>query len=224
MRYSALRPTLPVKTIFFYALLVLPLLSLAAQPTGVMKPEGAMAGSAAMAAPASQGSIDGTIVSIEGPILVIARSDGTSSRVDMQSDTVVLRREPATLDSIKPGEAMGVTSTKAEDGSMTATAINVFSPEVWQRVRKGQWLMDSGKTMTNAQVERIGDRVDGRTLYMKYDMLDVAIAVPTTAEIMRMVTLSRSELQVGMKVSLRLAPTNDGSLRAAMVTLVSSSG
>ena len=224
MRIASLRSTQSAKTILFYALLVLPLLSLAAQAGGDAKPQGAMSGPAAMAAPSGQNMLEGTIVSIEGPILVIAGSGGESSRVDIQSDTVVLKREAASLDSIKPGEALGVAAIKGDDGSLTATAINVFSPEVWKVVRKGQWPMASGQIMTNAEVEKVGDRVEGRTLYLKYEMLDAAIAVPMSADIKRLVTLDRSELQVGMKVSLRLAPTDDGSLRAAMITLVSSSG
>src|SRR5208282_1539265 len=118
-----------------------------------------------------------------------------------------LKRVPATIDSIKPGEALGVATTSGADGSLTATVINIFTPELWRLpgTRKGQFPWPHGQLMTNEEVDRVVDKVDGRTIYLKYQMLSAAILVPAGADIRRMVPLRLSDLKVGLKVSVRLA-------------------
>jgi hypothetical protein len=101
---------------------------------------------------------------------------------------------------------------------MTATAINVFSPELYQRVRKGQWRMDNGLYMTNAQVERSSAGVQGRTLFMKYEMLSAAITVPMSAEVRRSVTMTLADLKTGLVVTTRGTAGPDGVLAAAIVS------
>jgi hypothetical protein len=216
-----------VRKIAFGFLLAAPLLLLAAQSGYGSKPQGSMSGPAAMqaAAPAAQIALEGAIVSIEGSTLVLAGTNGATSRVLVQADSLILGRKAATLDSIASGEAMGVTATRGSDGSLTATAINVFTPQLWQRVRKGQWDMATpGLVMTNAEVDRLVDKVEGRTLYLKYEMLSAAISVPVGAVIRRSVSLKFADLKPGMKVSVRLAPSTDGSLRAAMVSFDAPAG
>lgn len=222
MRMAIDRPARLAKAILIDILLAIPLLTLSAQ-SYAPKPGGAMTGPSA-AAPAGQAPIQGTIVSIEGSTLVLAGADGGSSRVLIQPDTLILKRVAATLDSIKPGEALGVAATRGTDGSLTATVINVFTPEIWQRVRKGQFPMPSGQVMTNAEVVKQVDKVQGRTLYLKYEMLDAAILVPAGAEIRRMALLKPSDLMVGSKISVRLTPSSDGSLRASMVSMEQPAG
>jgi hypothetical protein len=172
------------------------------------------------AAPAeNQLSIAGSIGAINGTTIFVMAEDGTAKTVAIQKDTLVLGRKPATLDSILPGEALGVAATKGPDGSLTATVINVFPAELWQRVRKGQFPMASGQIMTNAQVDRFGDRVEGRVLYLKYDMLTAAIVVPDGAEIHRSVKMNLIDLKPGLKVTVRGVAGLNGSLAASIINL-----
>jgi hypothetical protein len=175
--------------------------------------------SPAMSAPASQVSVTGTIGAINGTTVFVVAPDGVATTVDVGSDTLILGRKAATLDSIRPGEALGVAATKAEDGSLTATAINVFPPELWQRVRKGQFPMADGQVMTNAQVEKLGASVRGDTLYLKYEMLTAAISVPHNADIRRSVALRLSDLKPGQKVTVRGSSGSDGALEASFISL-----
>jgi hypothetical protein len=177
----------------------------------------AAAGAALSAQAGDQVSVSGSIASISGGTLFVTSSGGTATSVAIGKDTLILGRKSAALDSIKPGEAMGVTSAQAADGTQTATAINVFPPELWQRVRKGQWKMDNGLYMTNAQVERSSAGVQGRVLYMKYEMLTAAITVPNSAEIRRSVILSLADLKPGMTVTVRGLAGADGLLTASML-------
>jgi hypothetical protein len=167
----------------------------------------------------AQVSVSGSIASISGATLFVTQPSGAVTSVAIGKDTLILGRKSDSLDSIKPGEAMGVTSAQAADGSQTATAINIFPPELWQRVRKGQWKMDNGLYMTNAQVDRTSAGVQGRILYMKYEMLTAAITVPTSAEIKRSVELSLAGLKPGMTVTVRGVAGADGLLAASFVSL-----
>ncbi|HUX40316.1 MAG TPA: DUF5666 domain-containing protein [Rectinemataceae bacterium] len=160
----------------------------------------------------------GSIASISGATLFVTLGDGRTLAVALGASTEILKRARATLDSIKPGDALGVAATKSADGSLIATAINVFSPQVWQRVRKGQFPMADGQVMTNAQVERLGNRVDGSTLYLKYEMLSAAILVPATATIRRSLPVSPAELAPGMAVTLRGTSGADGIFSATLVS------
>ena len=195
--------------------LLIPGLSLCAQESSGNKPKGMMSGPAPTAAASA---VDGVISSIDASTMVVSGASGEAISVQIQPDTLILGRESARLESIKPGEALGVAAIREKDGSLSATAINVFPKELWQRVRKGQFPMASGQVMTNAQVERIVQRVEGRTLYLKYEMLDAAIMVPSSAQIRRSVTRQLSDLKVGTKVSIRLA-AGEGSRRAAMISM-----
>ena len=78
--------------------------------------------------------------------------------------------------------------------------------------------------MTNAEVDRLVDKVEGRTLYLKYEMLSAAISVPVSAVIRRSVVEKLSDLKTGMKVSVRLAPSTKGSLSAAMISFDAPAG
>lgn len=216
------------RTIVVAALFSLPIALLSAQGSYGMKQGAAPAmtgASPAMAsstaasggAAASPAPLQGMIVSVEGSTLVLSEAGGLSARVVVGPDTLVLRRDPAALASIKSGDALGVAATREADGSLKATAINIFAPEVWQKARKGQFPMASGQVMTNAQVYRSVESVGGRTIYLKYDMLDAAIDVPDGADIKRMVLIGQSDLKLGAKVTVRLADGDQA--RAASISL-----
>jgi hypothetical protein len=190
-----------------------------AATVAALSAQGMMKSSPQTAAPASQATVTGTIGRMNGATIFVAASDGGVSSVEVRSDTLILGRKAASLDSIRAGEALGVAATRAEDGSLTATAINVFTPELWQIVRKGQFPMSNGQVMTNAQVESLGAGVQGKTLNLKYEMLTAAVAVPDSAEIRRSVALKLSDLKPGQKLTARDAAGPGGALTAALISV-----
>ena len=173
---------------------------------------------AAGATSAGPVTVDGSIAAVNGSSLTIASPGGRRNVVKIQSDTLVLRRDAATLGAIKPGDALAVTAKKGAEGSLTAISINIFSPQLWNRVRKGQWVMDTGNIMTNALVTQVVERVDGRTLYMKLDQGTGMISVPTAAEIHRLTTVRPGDLRPGMRVTVRGVAGSDGTIKASSIT------
>jgi hypothetical protein len=195
----------------------IPIYGIFAQATSGGSMQGSSPGAAAVD---NQRSISGSIGRINGQTVFVLSDDGTVTTVAVSSGTLILGRKLAALDSIQAGEALGVAATKGADGSLTATAINVFPPELWQRVRKGQFPMASGQVMTNAQVTSLGGGgVAGRVLSLKYEMLTASIAVPEGAEIHRSVAMKLADLKPGLKVTVRGTGNPDGSLAASFFSL-----
>ena len=175
----------------------------------------------AAAAPATPApammSLAGTITSVNAGTLVLDMG-GNKSTVAVTPDTLVLSRQAATYADIKPGEAMGVAAKKEADGSLTATSINIFSPELWKVAQKGQWPMTTGEIMTNAVVtDAMVSAMNAGTISLVYQDVSAKIAVPATADIHRLVTVPESDLKPGMRVSVR-ATTSNGTLAASSVS------
>jgi hypothetical protein len=95
---------------------------------------------------------------------------------------------------------------------LIATNINIFSGEMWNVVRKGQWVMTTGDMMTNAMVSEYAQAVNGRTLTMKYDDGTSTIAVPDGIPIHRLVTVKPETLAAGMQIVVRGTAGDDQSV------------
>jgi hypothetical protein len=177
-----------------------------------------LAGSAvAVLAQAQDTSIDGQVSALNGNTLTLTLADGSSKAVSLLPDTLVLAREAATLESIKPMETLGVAARRESDGSLTANNINIFSPELWYRVRKGQFPMQSGDVMTNALVTDYVLGVQGRVLRMRYHDLMTTINVPVGARVSRLITEPRADLKAGLHVLIRGTASAQGGLAAGSV-------
>ncbi len=131
----------------------------------------------AQAAGTGAGSLDGTIVSIKGNVIVLTLADMTQKTVTLKDGATILDRQPATADQIKAGDALGV-AAKSDNGTLVATSINIFAPQMWDVVRKGQFPMTTGETMTNALIAQVVANSQGRVLTMKLDMGNATIVVP----------------------------------------------
>jgi hypothetical protein len=163
-------------------------------------------------------SLDGTISAIKGETITLTTSDNLSKTVSLGPNTLVLRRQVATLAEIKSGDSLGVASRRASDGTMTAISINIFSPELYKVVRKGEFPMQTGDTMTNALVTNYAKAVDGRVLTMTYAEGVSKISVPDSTQIHRMVTVKPPDLVVGLHITVRGTLKPDGSVAAQSVS------
>ena len=166
--------------------------------------------------------INGTITSIRGNLLSLMLADKSVKEVALQSGTLILERDVAAVEDLKAGEAMGVAARRS-GADLIATSINIFSKEMWEGVRKGQWPMTTGETMTNAMVTDYAQGVNGRTITMKYQDVTATITVPDGVQIHRLVSVKVAALAVGMQVSVRGTAGADGTLNATL-TAVAASG
>lgn len=178
---------------------------------------GGAAVSAGAQAQTPQATIDGTLVAVSGNSLTLTGADGTSRTATVGGDTVILARQPAKLDTIKTGDALGVAARRGSDGSLIANSINIFAPEVWSRARKGQFPMQSGDIMTNAVVTQTENRVEGRVLYLQLEDRTAAITVPEGTQIRRTITQRVADLKPGMRLVVRGTAGADGMLAASSI-------
>lgn len=82
--------------------------------------------------------LDGVIASIQGNLITLTLGDGSQKTVTFQDKTLVMVRQPTTVDQIKPGDALGVTAHR-DNGALVASSINIFAPQMYPGVRKGQF-------------------------------------------------------------------------------------
>jgi len=163
--------------------------------------------------------VRGVITTMTRTALTITGANGVPKTVSIGADTVVLQLEPASLNSLAPGETLGVTASRGSDGSLTATAINIFSPEVWRHVPGGQFPMGGGLIMTNAPVTQYTSGADGGgVLTMSYGGGSFTIAVTAKTTVHKLVTSSFSNLAMGTFVIVRGTQEPDGSVLAGAIT------
>jgi hypothetical protein len=174
---------------------------------------GAILGSAAPADVTTEGFISG----VGGGGMTIALSGGSVAPVKISAATFISGREKVTLEAIKPGDYVGVDAKHGPDGMLVAVAIRIFAPERKGRVRQGQFPMNSGDTMTNAEVMEYAVKVESRTLFLKYRDGAVAIGVPPTTDVERERALRLSDLRPGMRVVVRGLANPDGSIAASSI-------
>jgi len=163
--------------------------------------------------------VRGVITTLGRTALTITGADGAPKTVTIGADTLVLQLEPATLASLASGETLGVTASRGSDGSLTATAINIFSPEVWRRVPGGQFPMGGGLIMTNAPVTNYeADPSGGGVLTMSYGGGSFTIAVTAKTAVHKLVASSLSSLGMGTFVIVRGTTESDGTVLAGAIT------
>jgi hypothetical protein len=163
----------------------------------------------------------GTIVSVDGPVVVI-KTDKGDVKVKMAEKSSVLAVEKVTMDGIKKGEFIGVGAMPQADGTQRAVRINIFD-EARRGNNEGHrpgWGPDAKGTMTNATVDTTVGSVDGQTLMLKYKDGEKKIIVPPEAIIQRNVAGSVADLKPGAAVQISAAdPKPDGSFETARVSV-----
>jgi len=177
----------------------------------------AVAAAGGFAQAAGPAPLSGTIASVNGSVLTLTLADKSVKDVVLQEKTLILERDVAAVGDIRAGDAMGVAARRS-GAELIATSINIFSPEMWDVVRKGQWQMTSGETMTNAMVSDYAQGMSGHTLTMKYENGTATITVPDGIPVHRLLSVKPAALAVGLQIVVRGTAGADGALKAASIS------
>ena len=151
--------------------------------------------------------VRGTIVAFDGVTLSV--QGGGLIRVDDKTEIVFA--EPIALADIQPGDFLGVTSVKAQNGALTAYEVRRFPRAVSPGHRPFDGRDD--QTMTNATVGAVVQSASGRDLVLIYDGGTQQIKVPPEASVSQLVPGNKGHLLPGAAVNL----THDASGRAIRV-------
>jgi hypothetical protein len=174
----------------------------------------------AIAQPAQNRRIRGTIESMEGNALMVKARDGASVKINLADNWQVTAYTKAQLADIKVGSFVGVGGTPQPDGSQKAVSINIF-PESARGLGEGfrPWDQAPNGTMTNANVAEAVAGADGQTLLLKYKDGEKKIVVPPAASIAMFAPGEKAEVKPGVAVAITAVTKPDGSLESARVAV-----
>ena len=142
--------------------------------------------------------IRGVVESFDGKTLVVK---GAGS-LQLGDKTEIVFTQPIELGDIKPGDFLGVTSTKGPGGALTATEVRRFPKPLNPGHRPFDGRDD--QTMTNATVSATVQAASGRELTLTYEGGAQKISVPASASLSTLVPGQRSHLVPGAPVNLTM--------------------
>jgi hypothetical protein len=165
--------------------------------------------------------VRGTVVKVEGPLLVVKSRDGAELRIKVAGDKPVYTAlVKASAGDIKPNSYIGVTSLPQPDGSLKAVAVHLF-PEAARGAAEGHraWDLMPQSMMTNATVETTVAGVSGEVVTVKYkDGAQKVLLTPQTS-IVRMVPGEAADVMAGTHILIFAAQKQaDGSWATQRVT------
>lgn len=159
--------------------------------------------------------VRGAVTAFDGKVLTVKVRDGEITKVAVPDDTEIVFTQPITISDIKPGDFLGVTSSKGADGSLTAFEIRRFPKPLNPGHRPFDGRDD--QTMTNATVSTVVQATKGRELTLAYGGGTQKIVVPENASISMLVPGERSHFVQGAIVNLTATPGADGQLTARRI-------
>jgi hypothetical protein len=177
--------------------------------------------------------VRGTLESVGGDQLAFKTREGEALDLTLQDDTRVMVVRPASIDDIKQGDYVGLTSVDAA-GKRVAISVHIFAEDLRGTAEgHGPWdLVKEPNTMTNATVAEVAEVGDQRELKVSYRQGEgeqktegsQTIYVPDDLSVVKMEKASdRSVLKPGQRAFLVVRDAADGS-RTALAVVVGEEG
>jgi hypothetical protein len=167
--------------------------------------------------------VRGTLESVESNKLTVHTREGEGLDLTLNDDSRVMVVRPASLDDIKQGDYVGLTSVDS-DGKRVAISVHIFADDLRGTAEgHGPWdLVKEPNTMTNATVAEIEEVGDQRELKVRYKQGEgeqktegtQTIYVPDDLSVVKMEKASdRSVLEPGKKAFLVVRDDAGGGTR-----------
>ena len=184
---------------------------------------------AARAAEEKPYRVRGTLESVEGDKLRVDTREGETLDVTLTGDTRVMVVRPSSLEDIKEGDYVGLTSIEAR-GKRVAIEAHIFADDL-RGTAEGHvpWdLVKEPNTMTNATVAEVEEVGDQRELKVSYKQGEgeqktegsQTIYVPEDLSIVKMEKAGdRAVLEAGKEAFMVLRNQADGSHTAIAVVV-----
>jgi hypothetical protein len=176
--------------------------------------------------------VRGTLEAVEGDKLTVETREGETLDLTLQDQTRVMVVKPASLDDIKQGDYVGLTSIES-GGKRIAISAHIFGEDL-RGTAEGHvpWdLVKEPNTMTNATVAEVQEVGDQRELEVTYRQGESdakaegsqTIYVPEELSVVRMEKATdRSVLKPGEKAFLVVRDADSGP--TALAVIVGSEG
>ena len=177
--------------------------------------------------------VRGILRSVASDAVTVNTDAGETLEVALKDDTRVLVVTPASLDDVKQGDYVGITSIE-RGGERVALGMHIFAEDL-KGTAEGHvpWdLVKESNTMTNATVAEVADVTEGRELVLTYRQKDgeqasegsQTIVVPEDLEIARLSKApDRSALEADRQVFM-IVQDEEGDTPTALAVVVESEG
>jgi hypothetical protein len=177
--------------------------------------------------------VRGTLEAVESNKLTVHTREGEGLDLTLNDDSRVMVVRPASLDDIKQGDYVGLTSVDS-DGKRVAISVHIFADDLRGTAEgHGPWdLVKEPNTMTNATVAEIEEVGDQRELKVRYKQGGgeqktegtQTIYVPDDLSVVKMEKASdRSVLEPGKRAFLVVRDDAGGS-RTVLAVVVGEEG
>jgi len=161
--------------------------------------------------------INATITALAGNDLAVRTEDGGTLDIQLPPNVRIGAVADRNLASIHPGEFVGSAARHGRDGKLHALEVHIF-PDSMRGTGEGHRPMDAPEqTMTNATVDGIASRPDGRTLHLRYPGGEQEIEVGPDIRVVELLPGDRSLLVPGAAVTIRALQAADDHLTAVSV-------
>jgi len=182
-----------------------------------------LAGSASFAQQTQNVRVRGTVEGVDGDVLAVKSRDGDNLKLKLKDGATVRAVIPAKLTDIKAGTNVGITSSPAADGSLSAIEVHIFPAGLNINANHFNWDLMPNTFMTNGPVQTSVAAVDGQVLTVQYKTGDKVeekqIKVTPKTIIVGYQPATKADLKPGVKVFVAGAPKlPDGSLDVANIS------
>jgi len=173
---------------------------------------------AAIAQPAPQSHIRGTIRAVGENSLTIATRDGQTVTVALKQPLTVATVKRLDISAIRSGTFIGTAARPGPNGELVAMEVVVF-PESLRGTGEGNyaWDLAPGSSMVNANISALVKNSAGRDLTLSYKGGSTKVVVPPNVPIVEPAPAHRADLKPGAPVFLTPTRAEDGSLSTARV-------
>ena len=140
----------------------------------------------------------GTIASYDGKVLGVTLRDGQSVWIDLPEGLPISATERFSMEDVKLGMVLGVTTVNRADGTKVAIDVRPISPTAPQGL--SAYDLQPQSTMTNAVLEATVLSSDTHEFVLNYKTGSVKVLVPKGTPMSRAVPGSRADLVLGQSV------------------------
>jgi hypothetical protein len=162
--------------------------------------------------------VRGTIVSVDGNVLMVKSREGNNVRIDLDEKTTFAYMKALNIADVRPGTPLGSAAVKGPDGKLIARELHLFNPDrPIPSEGHGAWDLEPGSTMTNARVTQVVQAVNARVLTLSYKDGSQQITVPENVPVVMAVESDRSLLVPGAYTLVLGTASADGKVRARRV-------
>ena len=167
------------------------------------------------AAAQNSARVRGTITAFDGKVLAVKSIEGQDLKLQLANNTSVVSAKAITLAELRPGEYVGVTSTRNAEGKLVAREVHTISPTATEGHRP--LAQDPSSNMTNANIARTVKSTVGHELTLEDKGGSQTILVPEGTPLEAAVAADRTLLVPGASVIITAAVAADGTMTAQRI-------